>query len=279
MKPADYLPPIADREPLRWIVNEQRTAFAEHRAAGVARLEPGDRVFLYTTRGCFRNPTRDRGRVIARASVAAPARRLEAPVRFGDRESLHLVELEIETLAPFRQGLELVSLVPRLASMFPDPRSWSVRMRWALVPLAPGDADLIAELLEPVARPYGEARSRREAARGGDVSGLRGRERAAEIGGDHPALREREDDLAVLLQTQARVQDRDSDEAPVRTVARAVSFGRAVEVDRAARIADVQVEDVPGAVVPDVVELDPGDLHPGSDRRGNAVAIHPSSPS
>lgn len=46
----DYLLPIADREPLLWIVQERRTAFAEHRAAEAARLERGDRLFLYTTR-------------------------------------------------------------------------------------------------------------------------------------------------------------------------------------------------------------------------------------
>jgi hypothetical protein len=51
MKPTDCLLPIADREPLRWIVHEQRTAFAEHRAAEAAKLSPGDRLFLYTTRG------------------------------------------------------------------------------------------------------------------------------------------------------------------------------------------------------------------------------------
>ncbi len=159
MSPVDHLLPIADREPLRRIVHEQRTAFAEHRAADAGRLALGDRVFLYTTRGCFHNPTRDRGRVIASAAVVAPARRLEAPVRFGDREYPYLVELEIETLAPLREGFELAPLVPRLAETFPDPRSWSVRLRRALVPLAPGDADLIAELLGAVARPYGEARA------------------------------------------------------------------------------------------------------------------------
>ncbi len=51
---ADYLLPIADREGLGWILHEQRTALAEHRAAEAARLGPGDRVVLYTTRGCFR---------------------------------------------------------------------------------------------------------------------------------------------------------------------------------------------------------------------------------
>jgi hypothetical protein len=151
---ADYLLPIADREPLAWIVCEQRTAFAEHRAAEVAALAPGDRLFLYTTRGCFRNPTRDRGRVCAEAWVAGPARRLEVPVRFGEREYPYLVELTIARLAPLRQGLELAPLVPRLRETFPDSRSWSVKLRRSLVPLVPHDAGLIAELLLPATRPY-----------------------------------------------------------------------------------------------------------------------------
>lgn len=152
----DYLLPIADRGPLAWIVREQRTAFAEHRAAEAARLAPGDRLFLYTTRGCFRNPTRDRGRVIGEALVTAAARRLTEPVRFGEREYPHLVELELRTLAPSRGGLELAPLVPRLPNTFPDLASWSVRLRRALVPLDPGDAATIAQELAAVARPYGE---------------------------------------------------------------------------------------------------------------------------
>lgn len=154
---ADYLLPIADREPLRWIVHEQRTAFAEHRAADAARLEPGDRLFLYSTRGCFHNPTRDRGRVIGRATVTATTRRLKKPVRFDGREYPHLVELEIETLAPVRTGLELSPIVGRLSRTFPDPGSWSVRLRRALLSLDPVDAELIDQLQQTAAPPYPEA--------------------------------------------------------------------------------------------------------------------------
>lgn len=152
-----YLLPIADREPLAWIVREQRTAFAEHRAAEATRLAPGDRLFLYATRGCFRNPTRDRGRVIGEALVAAPARRLAEPVRFGEREYPHLVELEIRTLAPRRGGVELAPLVPSLKRSFPDPASWSVRLRRALVPLDPADAAFLEGRLRPCLLPYEEA--------------------------------------------------------------------------------------------------------------------------
>ena len=152
-----YLLPIADRQPLLWILAESRTAFAEHRRREAEALEVGDSLLLYTTRGCFRNPTRDRGRVIGRARVARPVRRVDEPVCFGEAIYPHLVELEIETLAPLRQGLELALLVPRLRKTFPDAGSWSARMRRALVPLDPADAWLIDDHLAPFVRPYATA--------------------------------------------------------------------------------------------------------------------------
>lgn len=151
-----YLLPIADRELLAWIVREQRTAFADHRARDAAALEPGDVLFLYTTRGCFRNPTRDRGRVIGRATVAGAATRASRAPEFGSRAYPYVLELEIESLSPLRGGLELAPLVPKLRSTFPDPATWSVRMRRALVPLAERDAGVIGRELESVALPYTE---------------------------------------------------------------------------------------------------------------------------
>jgi hypothetical protein len=151
-----YLLPLADREPLAWILREQRTAFAEHRAREAAALESGDVLFLYTTRGCFRNPTRDRGRVIGRAVVAAPTKRARRAPTFGDRKYPYVVELSIESLAPFREGIELAPLVPKLRRTFPDPATWGIRMRRALVPLDPEDAEFLDRELPSVARPYPE---------------------------------------------------------------------------------------------------------------------------
>jgi hypothetical protein len=155
--PRSYLLPIADREPLSWILRGQRTAFGEHRAREAGALEAGDVLFLYTTRGCFRNPTRDRGRVIGRATVTSPARRAGRPPTFGGREFPYVVELAIESLARLREGVELAPLVPRLKHTFPDPKSWSVRMRRALVPLDPVDAALIERELRSVAKRYATA--------------------------------------------------------------------------------------------------------------------------
>jgi hypothetical protein len=68
-----------------------------------------------------------------------------------------VVELEIEQLAPLREGVELAPLVPRLAHTFPDPKSWSVRMRRALVPIEAADARPIERKLETVASEYTSA--------------------------------------------------------------------------------------------------------------------------
>jgi hypothetical protein len=148
--------PIADRDALTWIVDEQRTAFSASRKRDAERLRSGDRLFLYTTRGCFRNPTRDRGRVVGVAIVHGAARPLKIPVSFGDRAYTIGVSFLIERLAPFREGVALAPLVVELAT-FPDPASWSARLRRALVPLEGKDGDVLARLLKPVAPPYPEA--------------------------------------------------------------------------------------------------------------------------
>ncbi|MEU1447748.1 hypothetical protein [Streptomyces mirabilis] len=154
--PSTHLLIIGDRAALSWVVTEQRMAFPAGRSKAARALEEGDEVFLYTTRGCFRNPTRDLGRVIGRALVASSVRVLDEPVVFGERTFTEGCRLEVSGLAGFREGLVLRDLVPRL-SVFPDTATWSVRMRRASLTLPPGDADVVRTDLEPLLRPYGEA--------------------------------------------------------------------------------------------------------------------------
>jgi hypothetical protein len=152
-----YLLPISDRDALAWIVREQLTAFGDNRAREARALEVGDELFLYTTRGLYRNPTRDRGRVVGRASVLSAAKSSSNPPTFGGREFPHVVRLRIENLAPFREGLELAPLVPRLTGTFPDASTWSVRMRRALVPLDSADAKTIRSELRGAVIDYAAA--------------------------------------------------------------------------------------------------------------------------
>lgn len=150
---SDYLLPVADRDALRWIVREQRTALPAHRRLEAERTQPSDRIFLYATRGCFRNPRRDRGRIFGVAEITRPAETLRRPVIFGDRSYNIGLDFQIELLARMRTGVELAPLVSKLAT-FPDKASWSARLRRALVPLARGDASILLRELRKVALPY-----------------------------------------------------------------------------------------------------------------------------
>lgn len=156
MKPETFLLPISDREPLAWIVREQRTAFPEHRRREAEALAIGDRLLLYTTRGCFRNPTRDRGRLIGTARVESTAQPLSKAIRFRERSYPIGIDVSIESLAKRGEGVELAPLVPSLES-FPDPSSWSARMRRALVPITDADAERLSVVLEEDTLPYDAA--------------------------------------------------------------------------------------------------------------------------
>ncbi|CAN5847571.1 hypothetical protein BH20GEM1_BH20GEM1_10210 [soil metagenome] len=63
------------------------------------------------------------------------------------------MKLHIELLAPRHEGVELAPLVERL-DVFPEARSWSARMRRALVPLGARDAALLERELGRVAQCY-----------------------------------------------------------------------------------------------------------------------------
>jgi hypothetical protein len=144
---AYYLMPIADREPLMWIRRERRTAFPSYRRSDAERLAAGDRLLLYTTRGCFHNPTRDRGRVIGVARVKRAAKDLAEPVQFGEREFPIGVDLAFEALVPRNEGVELAPIVTSLPKTFTNPPAWSATLRRALVPFDDGEAQRIVQQL------------------------------------------------------------------------------------------------------------------------------------
>lgn len=141
-----YLLILGDRQAIAWVLREQRMAFPTTSRAEVNRLAVGDELLIYTTRGAYRNPTRDRGRVIGTATVASPVERLDVPVEFGGREFPRECAIAVESLVPWGQGVELQPLVDRLAA-FPNAKAWSIQLRRPLLRLPRGDAQLIGERL------------------------------------------------------------------------------------------------------------------------------------
>ncbi len=141
---------IGDREALAWILSTQRMAFPGHRARSVAVLRPGDNLLLYTTRGCFRNPSRDRGRVMGHATVTSAVSPLDVPVKFVDRTFPVGCALSIESLAQYGTGVDLADQVSRMHA-FPNPMTWSVYLRRPVVPLDGHDYALLHRALRKIA--------------------------------------------------------------------------------------------------------------------------------
>ena len=66
-----YLLIFGRSEGLSWVLANERMAFSEANASRAKRLEPGDRLFMYTTKGFFGSPARDLGRVSGEAEVTS----------------------------------------------------------------------------------------------------------------------------------------------------------------------------------------------------------------
>lgn len=144
---------ISDREPLSWLLTEQRWALTAGRASKAPA--EGDELLLYTTRGCYRNPTRDRGLVMGRALVTSEPQELHRPVSFRDREFSTGFDVKVTGVAPLHTGVELAPLAGSLAFL-PDRATWSVRLRRSLIPLNDDDAATLSERLDPLLRPREE---------------------------------------------------------------------------------------------------------------------------
>ena len=143
-----YLLILGDRDAIAWVLREQRMAFPETPRAEVAALTEGDRLFLYATRGAWRNPTRDRGRVIGTASVQSAVRAFDEPIEIAGRHFVSGCTLATDGLVPYPGGVELQPLVQRLDA-FPRPEIWSVYLRRALLRISATDARLLARVLRP----------------------------------------------------------------------------------------------------------------------------------
>jgi hypothetical protein len=146
-----YLLILGERKAVAWVLSTRRMAFPKTPRAEVAQLKPGDELFIYTTRGAFGNPTRDRGRIIARASAASPVTELDEPVEIAGRTFPRGCSLHVESLTPFRTGVELRPLVEHLDA-FPNPQAWSIYLRRPLLHLPKQDADILRNALTPLAR-------------------------------------------------------------------------------------------------------------------------------
>ena len=131
-----------------------RTAdgFSALRWSQAMALEVGNELLIYTTRGCFHNPTRDVGRVMGLANVTTRVRDLTEPVVFGERRYTSGCALDIQGVAALHEGVELSPLATEL-HVFPDAKTWGTQLRRPLVPLDEHDASLLKRHLDILLAP------------------------------------------------------------------------------------------------------------------------------
>ena len=131
-------------------------AFSHTTSRLAVQLQPRDNLLLYTTRDCFGNPARKRGRIVGHATVDSPVVHLDDPVTFGERIFRVGCWLKLHLLAALGQGIELQAYVPRLHA-FPNADAWSAYLRRTLVFLDDHDYDMLMTPLRAVAFQPSEA--------------------------------------------------------------------------------------------------------------------------
>lgn len=141
-----YLMLLATGRGLAYVMSERKMAFPPTRRI---RLDVGDRLLLYTTRGVFGSPSADRGRVVGTAEVASPILPLEKERFIAGRSYTSGCDLSLTGLIPIGHGVVLADIVNQLEVFQPDPKTWSARMRRSVLRLPSHDYDLILTQLEP----------------------------------------------------------------------------------------------------------------------------------
>lgn len=149
---ASFLLIIGECRALAWILREERMAFPRYRAKSVSAVDVGDELLIYTTRGCFHNPGRNRGRVIGRARALTEPVSLDEPVSVAGRVFSLGCDISVETLAPLGKGLELAPYVSDLDA-FPNQKAWPAQLRRPLLPLSESDAAFLRSRLAHLTGP------------------------------------------------------------------------------------------------------------------------------
>jgi hypothetical protein len=119
MSRSTFLLLLGTSEGLAYVLRERQMGFPPTRHI---QLAVGDQVLLYTTRGIFGYPSRDRGRVVGTAEVASPVTSLTSQRQIGGRVYTSGCELKITGLAPLGKGVVLADIVERLEVFQPPSR-------------------------------------------------------------------------------------------------------------------------------------------------------------
>jgi hypothetical protein len=135
---------------LAWVLANERMAFNDNRLSQARKLEPGDGLLLYVTKAVFGNSGPKSGLIVGDATVRSKVHQPRQPVTVAEISYAHVVNFSLQGLAPLGEGVALSAHLDSL-ELFPDPRTWTSRIRRTVVPLPERDASFLSSLLAPVA--------------------------------------------------------------------------------------------------------------------------------
>lgn len=137
---------FGDIDGLRWVLERNRMAFPEHAAGRARRIAAGDSAVLYTTRGAYSNPTRDRSRLQSIVDVVGEANHHE-PVEIAGREVTWSCPIQPRVVLEERQGPEVAPLAAELEHV-KRPAVWGQYFRNSPIAVSARDFDVLAKAVE-----------------------------------------------------------------------------------------------------------------------------------
>ena len=131
---------------LRWVLDHQRMAFSDGLARKARKIQVGDELVLYVTRGAFHNPSRDRSQLGGLARTVSTVRPLARPLAIAGREFVATCRIEVLTSLPERSGVPFDPLIPRM-SFIHRKDAWGQYLRAGLIALPPQDHDVLRDAI------------------------------------------------------------------------------------------------------------------------------------
>lgn len=147
-----WLIAFGEIEGLRWVLDQGQMAFSEGLAGRAAKMQVGDGLVLYVTRGAFHNPSRDQSQLAGIATVTSPVRRLPKPVSIGGREFAVVCRLDVKVSLSERDGVPFAPLIRRMR-FIRRKDAWGQYLRAGLIALPREDFDVLSKAI------YGGVRS------------------------------------------------------------------------------------------------------------------------
>jgi hypothetical protein len=146
-----WLVVLAEKEAIRWVLDNGRMAFSEGLCSRAAAMDEGDPIVLSVARGAYHNPTRDQSHILGIARAASRTRRLRTPLELAGRSFSCVLDLSFDLILEERVGTPFKPLVSNLL-FIRRPEVWGHYLRAGLVRITKRDVSTFERAIAKAAR-------------------------------------------------------------------------------------------------------------------------------